>query len=235
MQAGDGVAQYADELAIPDRITIETVSGEGWVPHHARIANLTRSEVWIRMEESLGQVLYPEHKVRLVLRGPDGETQTAETIVLWHIGSEGLIVALMRPTLWNPPSMRAHSRSRLAIPVHLRPEGGASPVLVRTTDVSVGGFSCLSDTPVSVGQRLPVTVLLTPAQSFDCQAEVVRMDSNPDDPSSQQVVLSLRFLELTEDGQATLAAALSTLADDVDADSVPRAWRSAEVVARPGA
>jgi len=232
LQVGDGVTQYAEELAIPNRVTIETVSGEDWVPHSARIANLTRHEVWIRMEEPLGEVLYPERRVRLVLRRPDGVTQTAETIVLWHVGSEGLIVALMRPTLWNPPSMRAHSRARLAIPVHLRPEGGAPPVLARTTDVGVGGLHCLSDTPVAVGQKLPVTVLLTPAQSFDCQAEVVRLDSNPDDPSGRQVVLALRFLELTEDGQATLAAVLSTLADDVDVDSVPRAWRSAEVVTR---
>lgn len=49
------------------------------------------------------------------------------------------------------------------------------------------------------------------------------------------MVLALRFLDLTEDGQATLAAALSTLADDVDVDSVPRAWRSAEVVTRSDA
>lgn len=223
------MTEYTEEPAIPNRVTIETVSGEDWLPHSARIANLTRHEVWIGIEESLGEVLYPERRVRLVLRGPDGGTQTAETMVLWHIGSEGLIVALMRPTLWNPPSRRAHSRARLAIPVHLRPEEGGPPVLARTTDVGVGGFHCLSDTPVAVGHKLPVTVLLTPSQSFDCQAEVVRLESNPDDPSGRQVVLALRFLDLTEDAQATLASALSALADDIDEDSVPLAWRDAAV------
>jgi hypothetical protein len=229
------VTQYAEEPTIPNRVSLETVSGVEWQPHRATIANLTRHEVWIGLEESLGELLYPERKVRLILRRPDGGTQTAETIVLWHIGSSGLVVALMRPTLWDPPSRRAHSRARLAIPVHLRLNEDAPPVLARTTDVGVGGFHCLSDTAVAVGQRIAVTVLLTPAQSFDCQAEVVRLENDTDDPSGRQVVLALRFLDLSGDDQATLATALVALADDVDADSVPLAWRSPEASRRPDA
>jgi hypothetical protein len=225
------VTQYAEEPTIPTRVTLETVSGEEWLPHSATIANLTRHEVWIGIEEPLGELLDPERRVRLVLRRPDGGTQTAETMVLWHIGSDGLVVVLMRPTLWDPPSKRAHSRARLAIPVHLHPDADAPAVPARSTNIGVGGVYCVSEAPVPVGHKLPISLRLTPVKSFDCQAEVVRVDEDTDDPSGGQVVIALRFLDLTEDDQATLASALAALADDVDAESVPRAWRNAEAAA----
>ena len=226
--AGDGLKQFAEEPTISNRVTLETLSGEEWQPHKAMIANLTRHEVWIGIEESLGELLYPERRVRLVLRHPEGETRTAETMVLWHIGLEGLIVVLMRPTLWDPPSKRAHSRARLTIPVYLSADEAAPAVPAMTTNVGVGGVYCLTDARLPVGHKLQISLQLTPVSSFDCRAEVVRVDDDTDDPSGRQVVIALRFLDLVEDDQARLALALAALADDVDADCVPRAWRSAE-------
>jgi len=222
------VTESAPEPTIPNRVSLETLSGEEWLSHKATIVDLTRHEVWIGIEEPLGELLAPERRVRLVLRREDGEAQTAETIVLWHIGTDGLVVALLRPKLWDPPSRRAHSRSRLVIPVHLRLDDDAPPVPAWTTNVGVGGVYCLSDVRVPVGHKLPVSLRLTPLQSFDCQAEVVRVDEDTDDPSGRQVIIALRLLELTEDDQARLASALAALADDVDADNVPLAWRSAK-------
>lgn len=229
------MTQYADEPTVPNRVTLETVLGEEWLPHRAMIADLTRNEVWIGIEESLGEVLEPGLSVRLVLRPSDGVPRTAETTVLRRIGSDGLVVALVRPTLWGSQSRRAHSRVWLAIPAYLRPDEDRPPVPAWTTSVGVGGFSCLADAPIAVGRKLSATLRLTPVQSFDCQAEVVRLDIDPDDPSGGRVVLALRLLELTEDDQARLASALAALADDIDADSVPLAWRSAEVGAEPQA
>jgi hypothetical protein len=199
------------------------------------IADLTRDEVWIGIEESLGGLLDPGCSVHLVLRPSDGVPRTAETTVLRHVGSDGLVVVLMRPTSWGSQSRRAHSRAWLAIPAYLRPDKDAPPVLARTTSVGVGGFSCLADAPISVGRQLSVSLRLTPVQSFDCQAEVVRLDNNANDPTGRQVVLALRFLELAEDDQARLASALAALADDVDAGFVPRAWRSAEAATQSDA
>src|SRR5664280_835304 len=144
--------QYAVEPAITTRVLLETKAGEQWEPHPARIANLTRHELWIRIEETLGELVYPERSVRLVLNHADGVTQTAETMVLWHIGLDGLMVVLMRPDLWDPPSKRAHSRARLAIPVSLHP-GGAAELSGRTTNVGVGGFFCVSDGAVDPGSQ----------------------------------------------------------------------------------
>jgi hypothetical protein len=229
------VTQYAEEPTIPNRVTLETLSGEEWQPHTATIANLTRHEVWIGIDEPLGELLHPERRVRLVLGRPDGGTQTAETIVLWHIGSDGLVVALMRPNLWDPPSRRAHSRARLAIPIDLHHSEDAPPVPARTTNVGVGGVYCLTDVAVPVGHKLPVSLRLTPAHSFDCRAEVVRVDQDTEDPSGRQVVIALQFLELTEDDQARLASSFASLADDVDANHVPRVWSGAEAAARSDA
>lgn len=229
------MAERVDEPAIPNRISIETLSGEDWLPHKAAIVDLTRHEVWIGIDEPLGEALSPERRVRLVLPRTDGGTQTAETIVLWHIGTEGTVVALLRPTIWDPPSRRAHSRTRLTIPVYLRPDDDAGPVPAWTTNIGVGGVYCLTDVRVPVGHKLPVSLRLTPENSFDCDAEVVRVDEDTDDPTGRQVVIALRLLELTEDRQASLASGVAALADDVDEDFVPLAWRAAQSSAEAGA
>jgi hypothetical protein len=158
----------------------------------------------------------------------DGVTQTGETMVLWHIGTDGTVVVLMRPEMWNPPSRRAHSRARLAIPVHLHHVPDEPPLAAVSTNVGVGGVYCLSDVSVPVGRKLPVSLRLTPDRSFDCHGEVVRVDENTDDPSGRQVVIALRFVDMAQDDQARLASSLAALADDVDANSVPVAWRSLE-------
>ena len=223
--------QYAEEPIIANRVTLETKSGDGWQSHPAAIANLTRNELWIRIEESLGEIVNPGSPVRLALSRPGGVVQRAETTVLWRIGVGGLLVILMRPTLWDPPSRRGHSRARLAIPASLRPDGGARPLSARTTNVSVGGFFCVSDGPVAAGCQLPVSLRLTPIESFDCRAEVVRAEGNPDDPTGRQTVLAFRFMDLTQDDEARLASALVTLTDDVDEDYVPLPWRGMEAPA----
>jgi hypothetical protein len=229
------VTEFAEEPTIPNRVTLETLSGEEWQPHTATIANLTRHEVWIGIDEPLGELLHPERRVRLVLGRPGGGTQSAETIVLWHIGNDGRVVALMRPNLWNPPSRRAHSRARLAIPIDLYPKQDAPSVPGRTTNVGVGGVYCLSDVAVPVGHKLPVSLWLSPAESFECRAEVVRVDQDTDDPTGRQVVIALKFMDLTENDQARLASSFAALADDVDDDHVPRVWSGAKASGRSDA
>ena len=229
------MTEFAEEPTIPNRVTLETLSGEEWQPHTATIANLTRHEVWIGIDEPLGELLHPERRVRLVLGRLGGGTQSAETIVLWHIGNDGRVVALMRPNLWNPPSRRAHSRARLAIPIDLYPKQDAPSVPGRTTNVGVGGVYCLSDVAVPVGHKLPVSLWLSPAESFECRAEVVRVDQDTDAPTGRQVVIALKFMDLTENDQARLASSFAALADDVDDDHVPRVWSGAKASGRSDA
>jgi hypothetical protein len=225
-----GVTRHSNEPTIPNPITLEVRSGEEWLPHEATVANLTRNEVWVGVPRSLGEALDPERTVRLVLRRPDGETQTAETMVLWHIGTDDRLVALARPPFWDPPSRRANSRTQLSIPLQLHAEEAAPPVSARTTNLGVGGALCLAESTLPVGRRLPVSLRLTPHQSFSCQAEVVRVESDQAEPSRGPVLLALRFPDLTQDQKATLASSLAAIADDLDANSVPRAWRSAPAV-----
>jgi hypothetical protein len=94
-----------------------------------------------------------------------------------------------------------------------------------STNVGVGGVFCLASLPVQVAQRVDASLQLTPARTFDCQAEVVRIDKDPDDPTGSQRLIGLHFLDVTQESQASLAEALAELAEDVDDDFVPRAWR----------
>jgi hypothetical protein len=121
----------------------------------------------------------------------------------------------------------------VAIPASLRLDGGAPPLSARTTNVGVGGFFCVAGGPVAAGSQFPVSLWLSPAESFDCLAEVVRVEDDPDDATGRQAVLAFRFLDLTLDDQARLASALVALADDVDENDVPLAWRSTEAATRP--
>jgi hypothetical protein len=219
------VAQGGQEPTIPSQVSLETPAGGTWLSHAATIVDLSRHEVWIGIEEPLTEPMDPDGRVRLVLRHENGPTQTAETVVLRRIGGDGQVLALMRPTLWDPPTKRAHSRARLAIPVTLHPAVDAPPLPARTTNIGAGGVYCLTHARLAVGRRLPISIKLTPVKSFECGAEVVRVDEDTDDATGRRVVIALRLLELTEVDQATLAADLAALADDVDADYVPLAWR----------
>ena len=89
----------------------------------------------------------------------------------------------------------------------------------------MGGFFCVTEAPVAEGAQLPVSLMLTPSESFDCKAEVVRSDVNEDDPSGREVVLGLRFLDLAQDDEARLASILVELSDDLDENNVPLQWR----------
>jgi hypothetical protein len=210
------------------------MSAEGWQAHEARIADLTHSEVWVRIEESPDAFIKPGLPVRLVLTRPDGGTRTAETSVLWRIGRGGTLVILMRPSLWDPPSRRTHSRAWLSVPASMHPEDGPA-LSARTTNVGVGGFVCVSDGRLAVGSQVPVSLKLTPTESFDCRAEVVRVEDDPDDPTGRQAELAFRFLDLAQDDQASLASSLVDLTDDVDENYVPRPWRGIEAASPPDA
>lgn len=225
MHAGGDVTEYDQEPTIATQVSLETLAGDEWHSHPAVIADLTRQELWVAIDHQLGDPLDPGRHVRLVLRHPNRPTQTADTVVLWHIGRNGAVVVLKRPRLWDPPSRREHSRVRLSIPLYLRADEGADPVPAMSTNVSVGGVFCIAELPVMVAQRVDASLQLTPATTFDCQAEVVRVDKDPDDPSGRQRLIGLHFLGLGQEDQASLAQALAELAEDVDDEFVPRAWR----------
>ncbi len=216
----------SDEPAILDRVVIETLSGAKWLPHSATIANLTPREVWLGLQEPLGELVDPDRRVRIVIPQSGDRSLTAETTVRRHIGSDDLVIVLARPDGWGAPSRRANGRVGLAIPAYLHPDDDTQLVPARTTNIGVGGFHCLLAIPIAVGHKLPVTLMLTPLDPFECHAQVVRLDDDPDDPSGRQVVVAFRFVDLTEEGEATLAEALIALGNEVDQGAIPKAWHS---------
>lgn len=216
---------YDHEPIVASPLTVEALTDDGWQACPACIIDLTRQELWVELDHGLAGSLDPGRSVRLVISHPKLPTQTAETVVLWHIGKTGKVVVLKRPRLWDPPSRREHMRARLAVPLYLKADEGSEPVPATLIDIGAGGLLCVAAMDLRIGQRLDVAVQLTPDRTFESQAEVARLDGDPNDPLGFQLMVGLQFLELTREEQASLARTVAKLARDVDASFVPRRWR----------
>ena len=223
---GDAVGHYDHEPIVASPLTVEALTDDGWQSCPAWIVDLTRQELWVELDHGLAESLDPGRSVRLVLSHPKLPTQIAETVVLWHLGKTGKVAVLKRPRLWDPPSRREHMRARLAVPLYLKADEGSESVPATLTDIGAGGLLCVAAMDLRIGQRLDVAVQLTPDRTFECQAEVARLDEDPNDLLGFQLMVGLQFLELSRDEQASLARTVADLARDVDAGFVPRPWRS---------
>jgi hypothetical protein len=221
------VSEYEREPTIATQVRLQTLAGDTWESHPAVIADLTREELWLAVDPPMTGALAPGSAVRIVLHHPGKPEQTADTIILWRIGGGTNVVGLRRPRLWDPPSRREHARARLSVPVYLKIDETAEPLPAMSSNIGVGGVFCSASLQVRIAQRLDVSVRLTPSQSFECQAEVARIDKDPDDPSGNQSLIGLHFLGLDQAMQASLAETLAVLAEGVDDEYVPRAWRPA--------
>jgi hypothetical protein len=85
-----------------------------------------------------------------------------------------------------------------------------------------------------VTQQVGLSIQLTPAQQFECKAEVARLDLDPEDPTGANRQIGFKFLGLPWEDQAALAASLAELAGDVDVSNIPRPWQpEAFVVPEP--
>jgi hypothetical protein len=219
------MGQYDNEPTVATALTVEMLTDAGWQSHPASIADLTRQELWVSLDRKLAEPLDPGRSVRLVLSHPKRPTQVAETVVLWHLGRNGNVVVLKRPGLWDPPSRREHMRVDLAVPVYIRADDGSDPVPTTSVNIGVGGLFCVAAMDLRIGQRVDVAIQLMPGRTFECQAEVARLDEDPNDLLGLQLTVGLRFLDLTTEDQVTLARTIAQLARDVDANFVPRPWR----------
>jgi hypothetical protein len=230
VQGKDIVDEFANEPAIKDRVTLETQAGPGMVFDEATIANVTTDEVWVVVAEHATERLGPGCAVRIVTIGPNDQGYAAETSVRRVVSSKRRLIALGRPEAWVV-TRRATGRVHLALPAYLRPDTDGTVASARTTNVSVGGFHCITDLSVSVGDQVAVSLMFTPTEPFDCRAQVVRLTEDATDPSHRRLVAALRFVDLTVADEARVAEALAALSTETDPTAIPVAWRSGESAA----
>ena len=222
------VNELSNEPAIKDRVKLETQDGPRTVVHYATIANLTTEEVWVALGQPATELLSEGTPVRIILIRPEEDSLAAETSVNRMVGNSGRMAALRRPEMWSSHSRRANDRVALAIPAYLRPDADGTVAAARTTNISVGGFHCVTDLPIAVGHQMTVSIMLSPTEPFECRAQVVRLSDDPDDSSHRQLVVAFRFVDLTAADEARVAEALAALADETDPSAVPVAWHSGE-------
>jgi hypothetical protein len=223
------VDDFSNEPAIKDRVTIEARIGLKAVVDTATIANLTPDEVWIVVDAPAADHLEAGCSVRIVDATPQAMCLSAETTVKRRVGRSDRMIALSRPAKWTTHSRRTNSRLRLAIPAYLRPDSDATVASAQTTNISVGGFHCVTGLPLCVGDQLSVSLMLTPTEAFECRAQVVRLSDNPNDTMHLRVVAALRFVDLTPADECRVAEALTALSSETDATAGPVAWHHAEV------
>ena len=216
--------EFSNDPEIRERVTLETAVGASIVVHKATIANITPDEVWVAVGGNAAAFLVTGAAVRVILERPIAGGLAAETAVARVVGGAGRMIALRRPTAWVSGSRRGNGRVGLAIPAYLHTAGN-SVVPARTTNLSVGGFHCVTDLPISVGHQMRVSLMFTPTSSFDCLAQVVRLSDDPDDSWHHQLVVAFRFVNLSADDEARVAEALAALAGETDAGAVPAAWQ----------
>ncbi len=100
-------------------------------------------------------------------------------------------------------------------------------VPVRTTNISQGGFLCLTNAALELGAVLHVRVQFYPHESLDCRAQVTRVQDLPDqDPPTSAALVAFRFVDLGDVREHQLERALAELGEDVDGAGVPQAYRS---------
>jgi PilZ domain len=222
------VDEFSDEPQIRDRVTLETRVGPRTLVNKATIANVAIEEVWVAVGRPAAEHLVVGAAVRIILNRSEDRSLAADSSVRRLVGGSGRVVALSRPEAWVSYSRRANGRVALAIPAYLRPDTDGTVASARTTNISVGGFHCITDLPISVGHQLAVSLMLTPTSALECRAQVVRLSDDPDDPSRRRLVAAFRFVDLTAADEARVAEALAALGDETDATAVPVAWHSGE-------
>ncbi len=99
-------------------------------------------------------------------------------------------------------------------------------VPVRTTNISEGGFLCLTNAALELGMVLEVRVQLSPHESLDCRAQVARVDELPQDPPTSATLVAFRFVDLACGCEEQLRRALGELGVDLDTTGIPQAYRS---------
>jgi hypothetical protein len=222
------VDEFSIEPAKKDRVTLETLIGLQTHVFRGTIANLTNDEVWVAVGMLAADWLAVGAPIRLILHRPAESSVAADTTVRRLVGGSGRIAGLWRPQTWASQSRRANSRVVLAIPAYLHPDYEGTVVPARTTNISVGGFHCVTNLPIAVGNQMEATLMLTPTDPFGCLAQVVRLDEDPDDPAGRQVIAAFRFVDLDAAGEARIAEALAALSDETDPTAVPVAWHSTD-------
>jgi len=220
------VEDFSNEPAVKDRATIETRVGLRVVVDQAIVANVTADEVWVVVDAAAAERLVAGSGVRVAVTGADGRSLNAETTVRRTVGRFDRMIALARPREWTSPSRRVNGRARLAIPAYLRTETDGTVASAQTTNVSVGGFHCVTALPLSVGDELEVSLMFKPTDAFECRAQVVRLNEDASDPLGLRLVAAFRFVDLSEAGEACVAEALAALRGETDPAAVPTAYRT---------
>jgi hypothetical protein len=197
--------------AIRDRVILEATVEARRLDLEATVANVTSEEVWVGVEEVHAPDLPRIADVPIILMRAEGAPAWADTRVRRLVGTGGCVAALWKPSAWTTDPRRANGRVELRLPAYLRSAPDQAIASAWMTNVSVGGFQCSTGEPLLLGQRVDVSLALSPVTTLDCWAQVVRISEDPEDKSGRRMLVAFQFLELEDSDQEQVAAAMVAL------------------------
>jgi len=196
--------------AIRDRARLEAQVRGDSISLDATVANVTPEEIWVGVDALYSAHLPRLSAVRVVLVRFDQDTAWAQTEFRRMVGTGGRVAALRRPAEWFSDQRRVHSRVDLRLPSYIQSTGAMPTGSAWTTNLSVSGLHCITNMPLEMGMRYGISLALTPLTRLNCEAQVVRIAEDPEDPEGNLLV-AFKFLDLTEAEEEQLAAAMVAL------------------------
>jgi c-di-GMP-binding flagellar brake protein YcgR len=196
--------------AIRDRARLEAQVNSDQIEIDGTVANVTPEELWVGVDASHRAHLLSLSSVRIVLIRFGQDMAWADTQFRRLVGTGGRVAVLWRPASWSSDQRRVHSRVDLRLPAYIQPTGPQAVGSAWTTNLSVSGFHCITNLPLELGLRYGVSLAVSPLTKISCEAQVVRIDEDPEDPEGKLLV-AFKFLELTEADEVELAVALAAL------------------------
>ena len=202
---------FANELTIRDRVLVEAEADGRSVSFRAMILRVCPSELWLGLLSPDGRLetVRPDHAVRLTF-ARDGAALLGQSRFLRPLGgSRSRVFAVVRPLLLDRLQRRDYVRYPIGMPLRFRRLDPATweplgrPAVTMTRNLSPGGMLFVSDTALSVGDDLDLTLPLSGMDKVTMNGVVRRLDLGIGDeesgPAAQphQAEVAVQFTRIT--------------------------------------
>jgi c-di-GMP-binding flagellar brake protein YcgR len=178
-----------DELAIQDRVLVETEIYGRSVPFRAVVVRLCPTELWlgIASPDRRLETLRPNQSIRITVARPGAALLGRSEFLRPLGGSKSRIFAVDRPEVLKLVQRRSYVRYAIGLPVrfcHVDPatwEPRGKIATTMTRNLSPGGVLFVANAPVSVGDDLDLTLPLSGGDRVSMNGVVRRLGRATDD------------------------------------------------------
>lgn len=200
-----------NELAIQDRVLVETEIYGRSVPFRAVVVRLCPTELWlgIASPDRRLETLRANQPIRITVARPGAALLGRSEFLRPLGGSKSRIFAVDRPEVMELVQRRSYVRYPIGLPVrfcHVDPatwEPRGKIATTMTRNLSPGGILFVANAPVSVGDDLDLTLPLSGGDRVSMNGVVRRLGRGTDDITvgskdrADQTEVAVKFTRIT--------------------------------------